>query len=101
MPAPLETQTITGSHNQFWACPQINYFGNDERVTLYHPIPEFDHVAPRIASFNDGELAKEDIPEGPYLCVVFVRYGPGSIQDCEPVGNSYRRGRDTTSGCGD
>ena len=33
-----------------------------ERVTLYHPIPEFDHVAPRIASFNDGELANEDVP---------------------------------------
>ena len=81
MPAPLETQTVTGSHNQFWACPRINsyqtslksliyknHFGNYERVTLikpvtfYHPITEFDDVAPRIASFIDGELAKEDIP---------------------------------------
>jgi hypothetical protein len=37
-----------------------NHFGNYERVTFYHPITEFDDVAPRIAFFNDGELSKED-----------------------------------------
>ena len=35
----------------------------EDRLTTVSPsVTGFDDVAPRIASFNDGELAKEDIP---------------------------------------